>query len=123
MVAPDLPIGDRVRHHRGTRRQDVVAGLVGITPDYLSQIERNLKIPTIAVLHDIARELGVPTAALLSERAEPLAAGPRDDRTGHHSGADGLRIATQRCTYGDACAAGAGGGGLALLADLPDPVH
>ena len=67
MVAPDLPIGDRIRHHRGPRRQDVVAGLVGISPDYLSQIERGLKIPTIPVLHAIALELGVPTAALLAE--------------------------------------------------------
>ena len=76
MVAAELPIGDRIRHYRGARRQDVVAGLVGITPDYMSQIERNLKTPTIAVLHDIARELGVPTAALLAERVEPRTEGP-----------------------------------------------
>ncbi|MGW7361992.1 helix-turn-helix domain-containing protein [Streptomyces sp. NPDC054841] len=76
MVAPDLPIGDRIRHHRqaGQRRQDVIAGLVGITPDYLSQIERGLKIPTLPVLHAIARELGVPTAALLAESADPTPA-------------------------------------------------
>ena len=76
MVAAELPIGDRIRHYRGARRQDVVAGLVGITPDYMSQIERNLKTPTIAVLHDIARELGVPTAALLAERVAPRAESP-----------------------------------------------
>ena len=76
MVAPDLPIGDRVRHYRGSRRQHVVAGLAGITPDYLSQIERGLKVPAIAVLHDLAQELGVPTAALLAERVEPVATGP-----------------------------------------------
>ena len=76
MVVPGLPIGDRVRHYRGTRRQDVVAGLVGISPDYLSQIERGLKTPTIKVLHDLAQEIGVPTAALLAERTEPLAVGP-----------------------------------------------
>ncbi|MFC1408776.1 helix-turn-helix domain-containing protein [Streptacidiphilus sp. N1-12] len=63
----DLPIGDRIRHYRGPRRQDVVAGLVGISVDYYSQIERGLRIPTIGVLHQIARELGVPTAALLAE--------------------------------------------------------
>ncbi|TQF04738.1 helix-turn-helix transcriptional regulator [Kitasatospora acidiphila] len=77
MVAPDLPIGDRIRHYRqtrGNRRQDVIAGLVGITPDYLSQIERGLKTPTVQVLHAIAKELGVPTAALLSEAALPAAA-------------------------------------------------
>ncbi|MFF5672356.1 helix-turn-helix domain-containing protein [Streptomyces hygroscopicus] len=48
MVASDVPIGDRIRHYRGERRQDVVAGLVGISPDYLSQIERGLKIPSLS---------------------------------------------------------------------------
>lgn len=38
----DIPIGDRIRFHRQARRktQVVVAGLAGITEDYLSQIER-----------------------------------------------------------------------------------
>ncbi|MGW4072044.1 helix-turn-helix domain-containing protein [Streptomyces asiaticus] len=67
MVASDLPIGDRIRHYRGVRRQDVVAGLVGISPDYLSQIERGLKVPSLPILHAIAQELGVPTAALLAD--------------------------------------------------------
>ncbi|MFJ2817553.1 helix-turn-helix domain-containing protein [Streptomyces sp. NPDC087294] len=51
MVAADLPIGDRIRHYRGGRRQDAVAGLVGITPDYLSQIGRNLKVPSLPILY------------------------------------------------------------------------
>lgn len=67
MVAADLPIGDRIRHYRGGRRQDAVAGLVGISPDYLSQIERGLKVPSLQILFALAQELGVPTAALLSE--------------------------------------------------------
>ncbi|MDT0435592.1 MULTISPECIES: helix-turn-helix domain-containing protein [Streptomyces] len=69
MVATDLPIGDRIRHYRGGRRQDAVAGLVGISPDYLSQIERGLKIPSLPILYLLAQELGVPAAALLSEQA------------------------------------------------------
>ncbi|MBZ6259775.1 helix-turn-helix domain-containing protein [Streptomyces olivaceus] len=68
MVAADLPIGDRIRHYRGGRRQDAVAGLIGITPDYLSQIERGLKVPSLPILYALAQELGVPTAALLSEQ-------------------------------------------------------
>ncbi|MEU0727425.1 helix-turn-helix domain-containing protein [Streptomyces sp. NPDC006140] len=68
MVAADLPIGDRIRHFRGGRRQDAVAGLVGITPDYLSQIERGLRVPSLPILYALAQELGVPTAALLSEQ-------------------------------------------------------
>ncbi|MEV5013323.1 helix-turn-helix domain-containing protein [Streptomyces sp. NPDC053780] len=69
MVAADLPIGDRIRHYRGGRRQDAVAGLVGISPDYLSQIERGLKVPSVPMLYALAQELGVPAAALLSEQA------------------------------------------------------
>ncbi|MDQ0749989.1 transcriptional regulator with XRE-family HTH domain [Streptomyces africanus] len=68
MVAADLPIGDRIRHYRGGRRQDAVAGLVGISPDYLSQIERGLKVPSLPILYALAQELGVPTSALLSEQ-------------------------------------------------------
>ncbi|MCG0285206.1 helix-turn-helix domain-containing protein [Streptomyces sp. PSAA01] len=71
MVASDLPIGDRIRHYRGERRQDVVAGLVGISPDYLSQIERGLKIPSLPILYAIAQELGVATAALLADTPAP----------------------------------------------------
>jgi transcriptional regulator with XRE-family HTH domain len=73
MVAPDLPIGDRIRHYRRGRRQETIAGLVGITVDYLSQIERGLKIPSVPILYALAEELGVPIAALLSDRtrAEP----------------------------------------------------
>ncbi|MEU0937547.1 helix-turn-helix transcriptional regulator [Embleya sp. NPDC005971] len=67
--ASDIPIGERVRFYR-TRRgrtQAAVAGLAGIAEDYLSQIERGLKTPTIAVLHTLAKELAVPTSALLGE--------------------------------------------------------
>ncbi|MEI5100497.1 helix-turn-helix transcriptional regulator [Streptomyces sp. PmtG] len=71
MVAADLPIGDRIRHYRAGRRQDAVAGLVGITPDYLSQIERGLKVPSLPVLYALAQELGIPTSALLSDQPPP----------------------------------------------------
>lgn len=68
-MSPDIPIGERVRFFREAqhRKQTVVAGLAGITVDYLSQIERGLKTPTIPVLHAIARVLGVPTSELLGE--------------------------------------------------------
>jgi transcriptional regulator with XRE-family HTH domain len=66
---PEIPIGERIRFYREAqrRKQAVVAGLAGITDDYLSQIERGLKTPTITLLHRIARVLGVPTSALLGE--------------------------------------------------------
>ncbi|MEV0493483.1 helix-turn-helix domain-containing protein [Streptomyces atratus] len=69
MDLPTLPVGERVRHHR-TRRgrtQAVVAGLCGITEDYLSQIERGLKKPSHEVLTKLADHLQVPVAALLGD--------------------------------------------------------
>ncbi len=65
----EIPIGERVRFYREAqhKKQTVVAGLAGISVDYLSQIERGLKTPTVALLHSIARVLGVPTSVLFGE--------------------------------------------------------
>jgi transcriptional regulator with XRE-family HTH domain len=76
VVTSDLPIGDRIRHYRKGRRQDVVAGLVGIAPDYLSQIERGIKLPSLPILYAIAKELGVPVSALLADQPPTDAGGP-----------------------------------------------
>src|SRR5215472_14756011 len=79
MPAPaDIPIGERVRFYPQARRktQAVVAGLAGITEDYLSQIERGRKTPSTALLHRLARALGVPTSVLFGEsRAEAATPG------------------------------------------------
>lgn len=48
---------------------DLLAGLAGVTEDYLSQIERGLKTPSTALLHRLARVLGVPTSVLFGESA------------------------------------------------------
>jgi transcriptional regulator with XRE-family HTH domain len=65
----DIPIGERIRFHRQARKktQTVVAGLAGVTEDYLSQIERGLKTPSTTLLHRLARILAVPTSALFGE--------------------------------------------------------
>lgn len=65
----EIGIGERLRFYRQGQRktQAVVAGLAGVTEDYLSQIERGLKTPTIALLHQFARILGVPVSVLLGE--------------------------------------------------------
>lgn len=63
----DLPIGERVRFYRRGRSQAVVAGLAQITENYLSQIERGLKTPTVGVLQRLAAVLGVPVSVLLGE--------------------------------------------------------
>jgi transcriptional regulator with XRE-family HTH domain len=60
-------IGQRVRFYRTASRRTkaVVAGLAGITPDYLYQIERGQKVPTVAVLTRLAEVLRVPVGELL----------------------------------------------------------
>ncbi|WP_216213052.1 helix-turn-helix domain-containing protein [Amycolatopsis aidingensis] len=66
-------VGDRVRFYRTAARQTktVVAGLTGITPDYLYQIERGQKLPTITVLAQLADVLYVELGDLLSHRPTP----------------------------------------------------
>lgn len=65
----DIPVGERIRFYRQAHRrtQAVIAGLAGVTEDYLSQIERGLKTPSTALLHRLARALGVPTSVLFGE--------------------------------------------------------
>ncbi|MGH3626580.1 MAG: helix-turn-helix domain-containing protein [Sciscionella sp.] len=66
-------IGARVRAQRQVNRQKqiVVAELAGITADYLYQVERGKKLPTVAVLTELAKILRVPVGALLDEQPEP----------------------------------------------------
>lgn len=68
MTMPDdLPIGERVRFYRRGRSQAVIAGLAEITENYLSQIERGQKTPTVGVLQRLATALGVPVSVLFGE--------------------------------------------------------
>ena len=62
-------LGERLRQGRlrQHKQQTVVAGLAGITTDYLYQIERGLKLPSLAVLFELARVLDMPLSALLGE--------------------------------------------------------
>lgn len=57
----EIGIGERLRFYRQGRgkTQAVVAGLAGVSEDYVSQIERGAKTPTIGLLHKFARILGV----------------------------------------------------------------
>lgn len=67
-------IGGRVRAARtvGHQTQAVVAGLAGITTDYLYQIERGKKLPTLPVLLQLAAVLRLPVARLLGESSAPV---------------------------------------------------
>jgi transcriptional regulator with XRE-family HTH domain len=66
-------IGKRVQFYRtaSKRTKTVVAGLTGITPDYLYQIERGQTVPTLAVLTQLADVLRVPVADLLGDQPAP----------------------------------------------------
>ncbi|MEU8701661.1 helix-turn-helix transcriptional regulator [Streptomyces sp. NPDC048680] len=67
MDRPTLPVSDRIRQSRieQGRTQAVVAGLCGISTEYLSQIERGLKTPAREVMARLAAELRLPVAALM----------------------------------------------------------
>src|ERR1700722_2659811 len=68
---PEVRIGERLRFYRMAKgkTQAVVAGLAGITEDYLSQIERGLKTPTLPLVHRFSKILGVRVSELLGESA------------------------------------------------------
>ncbi|PWW64116.1 helix-turn-helix domain-containing protein [Actinokineospora spheciospongiae] len=61
-------IGERVRFCRvaADKTQPVIAGLAGISVDYLYQIERGTKLPTVGVLVELARVLEQPIGVLLN---------------------------------------------------------
>jgi transcriptional regulator with XRE-family HTH domain/putative NIF3 family GTP cyclohydrolase 1 type 2 len=61
--------GERVRFARQSNRQTqaVVAGLSGITTDYLYQIERGKKLPALPVAMQLAKVLRVPLISLLGD--------------------------------------------------------
>jgi transcriptional regulator with XRE-family HTH domain len=65
----DISIGERLRFYRQAqyKTQAVTAGLAEVTEDYLSQIERGLKTPTVGVLQRLAAVLGLPVSVLLGE--------------------------------------------------------
>lgn len=75
-------IGERVRAARVTNNQTqvVVAGLCGVTADYLYQIERGRKIPAVTVLMQLATVLRIPVAQLLD--------GPGDAQPRNHPAVD-----------------------------------
>ena len=64
---PEVRIGERLRFYRQAKgkTQAVVAGLPGVTEDYLSQIERGLKTPTLPLVHRFSKILGVRVSELL----------------------------------------------------------
>ena len=68
---PEVRIGERLRFYRQAKgkTQAVVAGLAGVTEDYVSQVERGLKTPTLPLIHRFSKILGVRVSELLGESA------------------------------------------------------
>ncbi|MEV8475970.1 helix-turn-helix transcriptional regulator [Streptomyces sp. NPDC051173] len=88
-MTSELPVGARIRYWRrrnGSRSQAAIAGLCGITEDYLSKIERGSKAPSLEVLVALAREIGVPVAALLDHHA------PDEQHHPQHTAPDVARV-------------------------------
>ena len=65
-------IGSRIRELRKDRKINLVdmAEKVGLSPSYLSQIERGLINPSLASLRKVARELNVPIYEFLKDEDE-----------------------------------------------------
>jgi len=57
-----MNLGNTVTHLRERKqlKQGQLAGLLGITQTYMSQIENNKKIPNMSLLEKIATELSTP---------------------------------------------------------------
>ena len=66
-VEPEF-IGNQIRRLRLRRATSVrgLAKIVGISPSYLSAIERGLESPSLKILRSLATTLGVPFFAILS---------------------------------------------------------
>ncbi|GAA1748816.1 helix-turn-helix transcriptional regulator [Streptomonospora arabica] len=58
------------RRHQG-KSQAVVAGLAGINAEYLGQIERGHRNPSLDLVEAIAGALGIPVTDLVTETPEP----------------------------------------------------
>jgi len=67
-VALEGPIGERVRIYRGRRglSQKELAGLIGRSESWLSQVERGVASPSIASVQRIARALDTSIAELFA---------------------------------------------------------
>ena len=74
-------LGDQLReerHRRGQRIVDV-AGRAGVSPQYLSELERGRKDPSSEVLSAVSGALGVRLPDLTRRAGDRLARGVRGD--------------------------------------------
>jgi len=76
-------VGEQLRHSRGERGQRIadVSTRAGVSPQYLSEIERGRKDPSSEVLSAVAGALDMTVLELTSRAARRLAA-PTSSPTG-----------------------------------------
>jgi transcriptional regulator with XRE-family HTH domain len=91
-MAESGPVGRRIRAHR--RRlgltQEVLAGRAGVSPSWLSQVERGVRSGGLRTLLPVARELGVDLAVLIDTPRKRVP-GPDGKLNGVRSLVDALR--------------------------------
>jgi transcriptional regulator with XRE-family HTH domain len=82
---PSTPLGEYIRRQRELQKLSMrqLAGLVGISNPYLSQIERGLRDPSEKVLDAIARNLELSAEAL---HAHSRGTTPGEEDTGAEDG-------------------------------------
>ena len=90
---PSTPLGEYIRRQRELQKLSMrqLAGLVGISNPYLSQIERGLREPSEKVLDAIARNLEVSAEALQRQQDEQRRAQRAEDGDGDSAVADAIR--------------------------------
>jgi DNA-binding transcriptional MerR regulator/mannose-6-phosphate isomerase-like protein (cupin superfamily) len=68
-------IGDRLRAHRARKRVSLrrLAAQTGLSPSYISSLERSLSKPSVASLQKLAAALTTNVPTLLGERPKPSA--------------------------------------------------
>ncbi len=72
-------VGEQLRDERRRRGERIadVAGRAGVSPQYLSELERGRKDPSSEVLSAVSGALGVSVLTLTQRAGERMSAGPR----------------------------------------------
>lgn len=91
-----MELGDKLRDTRLQKKMTLVelSSRSGVSKSLLSQIERNITIPTIKTIQKVAKALGITMTALFAELEKEQVSKPeRDNRDAAGSGA--IRIVTK----------------------------
>ncbi len=78
-----VALGQQLRSERQARQARIsdVAGRAGVSPQYVSEIERGIKDPSSEILDALAGALELPVADLAERAARRMLAAPATTRT------------------------------------------